>query len=44
MTLSRPAQIIGGMLLIAVVAWGMSLLVSCLEKFLCPWKREVMSQ
>jgi ABC-type nitrate/sulfonate/bicarbonate transport system permease component len=44
MTLSRPAQIIGGMLLIAVVAWGMSLLVSGLEKFLCPWKREVMSQ
>lgn len=44
MTLSRPAQIIGGMLVIAVVAWGMSLLVSGLEKYLCPWKREVMNQ
>jgi ABC-type nitrate/sulfonate/bicarbonate transport system permease component len=44
MTLSRPAQIIGGMLVIAVVAWGTSLLVSGLEKYLCPWKRELMSQ
>jgi ABC-type nitrate/sulfonate/bicarbonate transport system permease component len=41
MTLSRPAQIIGGMLVIAVVAWGTTLLVSGLEKLLCPWKREV---
>ena len=44
MTLSKPAQIIGGMLVIAVVAWGTSLLVSGLEKYLCPWKRELMSQ
>jgi ABC-type nitrate/sulfonate/bicarbonate transport system permease component len=44
MTLSRPAQIIGGMLVIAVVAWGTSLLVSGLEKYLCPWKREIMNQ
>jgi ABC-type nitrate/sulfonate/bicarbonate transport system permease component len=44
MTLSRPAQIIGGMLVIALVAWGTTLLVTGLEKILCPWKREVMNQ
>jgi ABC-type nitrate/sulfonate/bicarbonate transport system permease component len=44
MTLSRPAQIIGGMLVIALVAWGTTLLVTALEKILCPWKREVMNQ
>lgn len=42
MTLSRPAQIIGGMLVIALVAWLTTLLVSGLERLLCPWKREVM--
>jgi ABC-type nitrate/sulfonate/bicarbonate transport system permease component len=44
MTLSRPAQIIGGMLVIALVAWLTTLLITGLEKILCPWKREVMNQ
>lgn len=41
MTLSKPALVIGGMLVIAIVAWGTTLLVSGLERILCPWKREV---
>jgi ABC-type nitrate/sulfonate/bicarbonate transport system permease component len=42
MTLSRPAMVLGGMILIAIVAWLTSLLVTWLERFLCPWKREVL--
>lgn len=41
MNLSRPAMIVGGMVVIALVAWGMSQLVSVLERFVCPWKREI---
>ena len=41
MNLSRPAMIVGGMVVIALVAWGMSQLVSGLERFVCPWKREI---
>ena len=41
MNLSRPAMIVGGMVVIALVSWGMSQLVSVLERFLCPWKREI---
>jgi ABC-type nitrate/sulfonate/bicarbonate transport system permease component len=41
MNLSRPAMIVGGMVVIALVAWGMSQLVSVLERFICPWKREI---
>ena len=41
MTLSRPAMIVGGMVIIAVVAWLTTLLISGLEKYLCPWKREL---
>ena len=42
MTLSRPAMVLGGMVLIALVAWLTSLLVTWLERVLCPWKREVL--
>ena len=42
MTLSKPALVIGGMVVIAVVAWATTLLVTGLEKILCPWKREVV--
>ena len=42
MTLSRPAMVLGGMILIALVAWLTSLLVTLLERYLCPWKREVL--
>lgn len=41
MNLSRPAMIVGGMVVIAIVAWGMSQLVSGLERFVCPWKRQI---
>ena len=41
MTLSRPALILGGMIVIAIVAWVTTLLVTGLEKILCPWKRGV---
>lgn len=41
MTLSKPAMVLSGMILIALVAWLTTLLVSGLEKVLCPWKREV---
>ena len=41
MNLSRPAMIVSGMVVIALVAWGMSQLVSGLERHVCPWKREI---
>ncbi len=41
MNLSRPALIVGGMVVIALVAWGMTLLVTGLERLVCPWKREI---
>jgi NitT/TauT family transport system permease protein/sulfonate transport system permease protein len=42
MNLSRPALIVGGMVVIAVVAWLTTLLVTALEKLVCPWKREIV--
>ncbi len=42
MNLSRPALIVGGMVVIAVVAWATTLLVTLLEKLVCPWKREIV--
>lgn len=44
MNLSRPAMVVGGMVVIALVAWSMSQLVSGLERFVCPWKREIDSR
>lgn len=41
MRLTRPALVIGGMVLIAMVAWLTTLLVSGLEKLVCPWKRKL---
>jgi len=43
MTQSKPALIVGGMVVIAMVAWLTTLLVSGLEKALCPWKREIQT-
>ncbi len=43
MTQSKPALIVGGMVVIAVVAWLTTLLVTGLEKVLCPWKREIQT-
>lgn len=41
MNLTQPAMIVGGMAVIALVAWTMSQLVSVLERFLCPWKGKI---
>ena len=41
MKLSQPALVIGGMLIIAAVALTTSLALTTLEKWLCPWKREI---
>jgi len=38
---TKPELVIGGMLIIALVAWLSSLALSCLERFVCPWKREI---
>ncbi|MEW5722788.1 MAG: ABC transporter permease [Thermodesulfobacteriota bacterium] len=41
MKLTKPELVIGGMIIIAIVAWLTTLLVSGLEKLVCPWKREL---
>lgn len=41
MKMSDPALVIGGMVLIAIVAIMTTLAISGLEKLLCPWKREI---
>lgn len=37
----QPALVLGGMILIALMAWLSSLLISLLERKLCPWKRSI---
>lgn len=41
MSVSNPAMIVGGMLVIAVTAWLFSVIMSYLERRLCPWKTEL---
>jgi len=41
MRLTKPELVIGGMAIIALVAWTTSLLVTGLEKLICPWKRQI---
>lgn len=41
MKLSQPALVIGGMVIIAIVAWVTTLGVGYLEKVFCPWRREI---
>jgi ABC-type nitrate/sulfonate/bicarbonate transport system permease component len=41
MKISDTSLVIGGMIIIAIVAWISSLLVNGLEKLLCPWKRDI---
>ncbi len=41
MRLTKPELVLGGMAIIALVAWTNTLLVSGLERVVCPWKREV---
>lgn len=41
MNLSQPALVMSGMAVIAIAAWGTTLLVTALERKLCPWKRKL---
>jgi len=41
MKLTKPELVLGGMAIIAIVAWGTTLLVSALERLICPWKRGI---
>lgn len=41
MKMSDTSLVIGGMVIIAIVAWLTSLAIIGLEKVLCPWKREI---
>jgi NitT/TauT family transport system permease protein/sulfonate transport system permease protein len=41
MNLSKPAMIIGGMVVIALTAWLISLAVTHLERWVCPWKTKL---
>ncbi|AEG58871.1 ABC transporter permease [Desulforamulus ruminis] len=41
MNLSKPAMIIGGMIVIALTAWLISVSVNYLERWVCPWKTDL---
>lgn len=41
MKMSDTSLVIGGMIIIAIVAWLSSLLINSLERFLCPWRRDI---
>ena len=41
MKMSDTALVIGGMVIIAIVAWTTSLLIIGLETLICPWKRTI---
>ena len=43
MQLSNPAMVLAGMVVLAIVAWATTLLVTALERYLCPWKRDVVA-
>ena len=42
MNLSEPSMIVGGMAVIAVIAWFLAVSVEWLERWICPWKRELL--
>jgi len=41
MNVSKPAMIIGGMVVIALTAWAISVAVTHLERWVCPWKTKL---
>jgi len=41
MKISDTSLVIGGMIIIAIVAWISSLMITGLEKLLCPWRRDI---
>ena len=43
MNLTRPSLILSGMVIIALTAWLISISVSYLERWVCPWRTEIKS-
>ena len=41
MQVSRPAMIVGGMAVIALISWLITVSLTKLETIVCPWKREI---
>jgi ABC-type nitrate/sulfonate/bicarbonate transport system permease component len=41
MNISSSEQIFGGIVVIGVVGWFLAILLAQLERWLCPWKREI---
>ena len=41
MQVSRPAMIVGGMAVIALICWLITVSLTKLETIVCPWKREI---
>jgi ABC-type nitrate/sulfonate/bicarbonate transport system permease component len=41
MRLTKPELVLGGMAIIAMVAWINTLMVNGLERLVCPWKRQI---
>lgn len=41
MKMSDTSLVIGGMVIIAIVAWTTSLMIIGLERIVCPWKRKI---
>ncbi len=41
MNISSSEQIFGGIIVIGIVGWFLSILLAQLERWLCPWKREI---
>jgi ABC-type nitrate/sulfonate/bicarbonate transport system permease component len=41
MKVSDPAMVIGGMVIIAVIAWCMTQFMDWLDRKLCPWRRDI---
>jgi NitT/TauT family transport system permease protein/sulfonate transport system permease protein len=42
MTMSKPAMILSGMVVIALTAYLITAVLSKVEKWVCPWKVELM--
>jgi len=41
MKVSDPAMVLGGMVVIAVIAWCISQLMEWIDRKLCPWRRDI---
>ena len=43
MKVSDPAMVIGGMVVIAIIAWLISQAMDFIDRKLCPWRRDIIS-